>query len=414
MSPPRLRPSALLPPPGPLRRYAFVTLVDSTGTGAFLTGSTLFFTRVLGLSVGQVGLGLSIAGLAALLGSVPLGTLGDRFGHKRVWVALTIAEALFFAAYPLVGSFAGFLVVVTLLALASVGGSPLRGAYLSRIAGPEQRVRARAYNQAVSNVGISLGALGAGVALQVDTRTAYIVLVLANAVSYLAVAAVLLSLPAGDPVPRRPETRLFPVFRDRPFLAVTVLNGLLMTYAAVLTVALPLWIVQRTHAPRWAVAGVFLLNTVIAVTLQVRASRGAETVRGAAVAARRAGLVLLVACAVFAVSGVPSSPAGALAVLAVAAVLFTLGEMLQSAGSWGLSYGLAPEDRQGQYLGAWSMGTRIYDAAGPLLVVGLVLGLGAVGWLVLGAFLATVAASMVPVSAWAQRRRPEASGGAPS
>src|SRR5687767_14036973 len=153
MSPSRIRPGALLPPEGPLRRYAFVTQVGSLGTGAFLTGSTLFFTRVIGLSAAQVGLGLSIAGLAAMLGSVPLGTLGDRFGHKRVWVTLTVAEAALFGAYTLVGSFAGFVVVVTLLALASVGGSPLRGAYLSRIAGPEQRVRARAYNQAVFNVG---------------------------------------------------------------------------------------------------------------------------------------------------------------------------------------------------------------------------------------------------------------------
>jgi len=413
-APVRRRLAGLLPTTGPLRRYAFVTLVDSVGTGLFLTGSTLFFTRVVGLSVAQVGLGLSIAGLAALLAAVPLGTLGDRFGHRRVWVALTVTEGLLYAAYPLIRSLPGFLLVVTLLAMANVGGAPLRGAYLSSIAGPELRVRAKAYNQAVYNVGWSLGALGAGVALQFDTRTAYAFLALANAASYLVAAGVLLTLPQVTPAGSgRSAAGLFAVFRDRPFLAVTVLNGLLMVYGAVLTVALPLWIVQRTDAPRWSVAGMFLLNTVLAVLLQVWASRGAETIGGAARVSRRAGVVLLLACAVFAVSGaVPA--AGALVVLCLGGVLLTLGELWHGAGSWGLSYGLAPDDRQGQYLGAWAMGTRIYDAVGPVLVVALVLGLGPAGWLLLGGGFAALGVALVPVSAWAQRRMAQASAGSTS
>ena len=416
----RRRLTGLLPTAGPLRRYAFVTLVDSVGTGLFLTGSTLFFTRVVGLSVAQVGFGLSIAGLAALLAAVPLGTLGDRFGHRRVWVALTITEGLLYAVYPLIRSLPGFLVVVTLLAMANVGGAPLRGAYLSSIAGPELRVRAKAYNQAVYNVGWSLGALGAGVALQFDTRAAYTFLALANAASYLVAAGVLVTLPATTPARSdrsagsdRSVAGLFAVLRDRPFLAVTVLNGLLMTYGAVLTVALPLWIIQRTDAPRWSVAAMFLLNTVLAVLLQVWASRGAETVSGAARVSRRAGVALLVACAVFAVSGaVPA--VGALVVLALGGVLLTLGELWHGAGSWGLSYGLAPEDRQGQYLGAWAMGTRIYDAVGPLLVVALVLGLGPVGWLLLGVVFAALGVTLVPVSGWDQRRAAQVSAGSTS
>jgi MFS family permease len=79
------RARAVLPPAGPLRRYAFVSLVDATGTGMFLTASVLYFTRFAGLAAGSVALGLSLAGLAALIGAVPLGSLGDRFGHRRGW-----------------------------------------------------------------------------------------------------------------------------------------------------------------------------------------------------------------------------------------------------------------------------------------------------------------------------------------
>jgi predicted MFS family arabinose efflux permease len=176
-----VRARAVLPLAGPLRRYAFVSLVDATGTGMFLTVSVLFFTRFAGLAAGPVALGLSLAGLAAMIGAVPLGSLGDRFGYRRVWVLVTVVQAVVYAAYPFVRTFGEFVTLAALASLAEVGGSPLRAGYLSRIAGQQQRVRARAHNQAVSSVGWALGALAAGVALGAGTRAAYVSLVLADA-----------------------------------------------------------------------------------------------------------------------------------------------------------------------------------------------------------------------------------------
>ena len=123
----------------------------------FLTVSVLFFTRFAGLSAGSVALGLSLAGTAAMIGAVPLGSLGDRFGYRRVWVLVTVVQALVYAAYPFVRTFGELVTLAAVAALAEVGGSPLRAGYLSRIAGQEQRVRARAYNQAVSSAGWALG-----------------------------------------------------------------------------------------------------------------------------------------------------------------------------------------------------------------------------------------------------------------
>jgi hypothetical protein len=74
----------------------------------------------------------------------------------------------------------------------------------------------------------------------------------------------------------------------------------------------------------------------------------------------------------------------AVIVLGAGSVLLTLGEVLQQAGGWSLSYGLAPEDRQGEYLGAFAMGTRTYDSPGPILVTSLILGLGQLGWALRG------------------------------
>lgn len=422
------RARAVLPPAGPLRRYAFVSLVDATGTGMFLTVSVLFFTRFAGLAAGSVALGLSLAGLAAMIGAVPLGSLGDRFGHRRVWVLVTVVQAVVYAAYPFVRTFGEFVTLAAVAALAEVGGSPLRAGYLSRIAGPQQRVRARAYNQAVYSAGWALGALAAGVALGVGTRTAYVSLVLADAASFAMAAVILLTLPAAPPArplpagpaddgpagtaaagsgppSRQARARPRPVLRDLRYLTVCVLNGLLMTYGAILTVGLPLWIVRRTHAPAWTVAGTFMVSTLLVVTLQVRASRGADTVPGAARVVRRSGVLLLAACLVLASTRALPAPA-AIIVLGAGSVLLTLGEMLQQAGGWSLSYGLAPEDRQGEYLGAFAMGTRIYDSLGPILVTSLILGLGQLGWALLGLMYAGLALGLSAAAHWASRALP--------
>lgn len=396
-------PFVVLPPAGPLRRYAFITLVDSVGSGLFITISVLFFTRVIEFSITQVALGMSMAGFAALLGAIPLGSLGDRIGHRRVWILLTLVHAAAFAAYPLVTGYPAFVVLVAVVALADVGISPVRGAYLSLMAGPEVRVKARAYNQAVYNAGFALGAAGAGIALQFDSIAGYVALVLANSVSYLVAALVLLTLPAVAVQARKERTRVGAVLRDRPYVVVSVLNGLLMTYAAVLLVAIPLWIVNRTQAPAWSVGAVMILNTVLVVLLQVRASKGADTVPGAAIVIRRAGFAMLLACLILAVSGMlPTVPALLTVVLGV--TMLTVAELFHSAGSWGVSFGLAPEDRQGEYLGAFAMGGRIYDAVGPALVTGLALGLGAPGWVALGVLFLGLAFALAKASTWAQSR----------
>lgn len=384
-------PFVVLPPVGPLRRLAVVTLVDSLGTGLFLTVSALFFTGVVGLSVAEVATGLSVAGLAALLAAIPLGSWGDRFGLRRAWILLTLVNAAAFAVLPLVRSFPLFLAATTAMALADVGISPVRGAYLSLLAGPATRVRARAYNQVVVNVGFAVGAAGAGVVLALDTPAAYVALLLASSASYLVAAVVLRTLPAVTPP--RPGRSTGSVLRDRRYLLVSVLNGLLMTYLAVLTVALPLWIAHRTDAPAWSVGALAVVNTALVVTCQVRASRGADTVPGAARAVRRAGVALLLACLVLAGSGLVRGPA-ALAVLTVGMIVLTAAELFHSAGSWGLSFGLAPEDRQGEYLGAFAMGGRVYDTIGPVLVTGLVLGLGTAGWVVLGVLFLVLAGAL--------------------
>ncbi|WP_390897523.1 MFS transporter [Streptomyces justiciae] len=157
----------------------------------------------------------------------------------------------------------------------------------------------------------------------------------------------------------------------------------------------------RTDAPAWLVSALFVLNTGAVMLFQVRMARGVTGLASATRAVRRSGWVMLAACGVFALSAGGSAwpAAGA---LVVGAVLQVVAEMGQSAGSWQLSFDLAPADRVGEYQGFFGTGVTVARTLGPLVLTTLLLGWGTAGWLLLGGAALVASYAMGPV---ARRRR---------
>ncbi|MEO7942206.1 MAG: hypothetical protein ABIR34_02265, partial [Marmoricola sp.] len=195
--------------------------------------------------------------------------------------------------------------------------------------------------------------------------------------------------------------------RDRPYVALAALNAVLYLYMPMLSVLLPLYVAQRTQAPSWTIGAVFILNTVGVALLQVRASRSVSDPNTAAVAVRRAGVALLLACIVFAVASQPSGAVAATAVLACAAALQILGEVLLASGSWEIGFAFADPDRPGQWQGLYSSAIPLARALGPLALTGLVLTWDGPGWLVLGGVFAGAALLVGPVVGRTPAARPD-------
>ncbi|MFG2066068.1 MFS transporter [Micromonospora tulbaghiae] len=397
----------LLPEPGPSRTLALSTLVNTVGRGTWLTASALFLTRSVGLSVTQVGVALTLTALVSLVASTPMGYLADRLGPRGLQMAALLASAGCTAALVAVRSFTGFLVVGVLMAVADAGTRGARGALIAGAVPPDQRVRTRAYLRAVTNVGISVGTVLAGFALAADTRGAYVTLILLDAATYVLAAAVLLRLPPVPPMPAPAHGPRLIALRDRPFLAFTVLDGLMSMHFSLINIALPLWIAGHTTAPKWLISACLLVNTVVVILFQVRASRGTEDLTGAGRAARRAGVLLAVACALFAAGGgVPV--AAAVPLLLGGALVHVVGELWHAAAGWGISFGLAPAHAHGQYQGAYGMGMQLGSMVAPVVVTTLAIGWGVPGWLVLGVVFMLLGALVPPVVRWAARTRPAA------
>ncbi len=398
--------AGFLPPAGAPRNLAFAQLANSVGDGAFIVTSALFFTRVVGLSTAQVGLGLTIAWLVGFLTGVPLGNLADRKGPRGVAILLALSTSAAVGSFLFVRSFPLFLIAAIAYASSQTGLTAARQALLAGLVQPAERTRIRAFLQSTVNAGLAVGAALGGVALKFDTAPAYLTVFAIDATSFLVAAALIHRVPAVTAITLRVagEPRLA-VLHDRPYALLTFLNSIMLMFMPLLSLVAPLWIVERTNAPGWVVASLLIINTIGVALFQVRIARSVTDLRTATRSVRFAGVAMLAACGVFALSAIGLAPVGAAAVLAVAAALLTLGEMKLASGAWEISFGLAPADKQGQYQGFFGTGPAVARMLGPALLTTLVLGWGPIGWMVVGALFLGTSCATGPAVRWAARTR---------
>ncbi|MEH0556571.1 MFS transporter [Streptomyces sp. B21-101] len=392
---------------GPQRLLALAQLSNSVGDGAYYTTSALYFTQMIGIAPARVGLGLTLGWAVGSLAGVPLGRLADRHGARGTAVLLALATGLAVASFTLVRGFVPFVLVACGYATAQSGLAAARQALLAGLVPAGERTGLLARLQATLNAGLAVGAGLGGLALHAGTRAAYLGVFAVDAVSFLVCALLLASLPRVAPRTLRPSGggggsgsksgSGLGVLRDRPYALVALLNTVLLLRMPLLSLVLPLWITERTGAPAWLVSALFVLNTAAVTVFQVRAARGVTGLESATRAVRRAGWVMCAACAVFALSA-GASPWVAAGVLVLGSVLQVAAEMGQSAGSWQLSFDLAPADRVGEYQGLFGTGVTVARTLGPLVLTWLLVEWGTPGWLLLGAAMVAASYAMGPAA----------------
>jgi MFS family permease len=395
----------LLPETRAARVMALATLINLTGYGMYIVVAVLYFTRIVGLSPTQVGVGLSIAGLFGLLSGVPMGHLADRVGGRELIIVLLLLGAVAAAAAAVVETYWQFVLQASLLAIFDRGSAAVRGGLIASTSTGPERIRTRAYLRSVTNVGLAIGGGSAALALIADTKTAYVTVILVNATTFIATAWILRYYPHIDAVPAEEGAPIWQVFRDLPYVVMTALMAAMAVQYAIIDVGVPLWVDNYTTAPRWTVSLLFVINTVVVILFQVAVSRRAESVTVAARVISLSGLVLWLACVLFAASEGRSTE-WAVACLVAAGLVHVTGEMMQAAGQFCLGQELAPDHAQGQYQGLASTGFSLSAMIAPTVITLLPIKLGAPGWWLLGGIFVVLGAAMAPVATWAQRTRP--------
>ncbi len=397
-----------------LRRLLTVTLVDTLGRGAFFTLTSLYLITIVGIPAVAVGLGLTVAGAVGVASSLAFGHLADRFSARRMLIWLHVVQGSALVAYVLVHDVATLIVTASVVTLAQQGGGSVRSAAIGRAFPGSERVRVRATMRTVTNVGIGVGTALAAIPLAIGTGEAYRVTMVVSGLLFVSSAFLVSGLSSArvDPTPadrtdtgtivRREPAGRSP-YRDVRFLAVAALTGVFGMQFGLFEVAVPLWVVQHTVAPDVLVSPLLLVNTVCVVLLQVRMSRGTDTVAGAARVMRHAGWVMALACGLWAAAGwvrgddwVPA--ATATAVLVAAAVAHSLAEITSSAAGWALSFELAPADRIGAYQGVYGTGYAVAAMVAPAVVTLTAIDLGTPGWAILAVVFLAAALGVAAIA----------------
>ncbi|MGZ6853113.1 MAG: MFS transporter, partial [Mycobacteriaceae bacterium] len=384
-------------PPSPLAgRLSVQSLLFALGEGTFMTGSAVFFTQIVGLTAAQVGLGLTIAGVASFLVAVPMGKLVDRFGPKKMWAVSAAGQAAMFCFWPFIEGFPGYVAMAVGMEVVGVLGGTGYGAYTIDVLPPGERVKSRAYMYSMLNVGFTLGAMSGGIALAFHSNDVLHALPWFTAGIFLLNAVAITRLPRAPHDDRTPEDRAVTIsgpgpLRNVGWLLSTFFVGVFWTNQVLLNVVIPLWLVEETDAPRVLLAFLFGTNTVMCIFLPMAAARGVKDVSTALRAIRVSSTFFVLSCVITLLT---HDTVGwvTIALVWLGHVTVTGAELYLSAASWTFEAELMDPRRRGAYQGAAGLSGTLGKVWAPAVYTFLAMNWGASGWLVIAGIivLATV------------------------
>lgn len=377
---------------------AWGTLARSLGSGGILTLLVLYFVSNRDFPAEQVGLALSLGGLAGVLASVPAGRLSEGSRSRTTAATSVMVQGVAVVGYVAVGSFPALILAACFVGLFEASSNASRGSLVAGLVDGNDRVLVRAKLRAVTNGGSSVGAALGALVLAANRPGIWNLSIVVCGVCFIAGGLCIARVSAPAAVVRPADARVWAVLHDRKFIYLAALNVILSMNLGILTVALPVWIASAVSAPAWAYGALIVLNTVLVVLFQVRASKPVKDIASGGRAMRNAGLYLAGCCVIFSAAGhVPRW--WALVILVVGGVVHAVGEMVYSAGSWALSYDMAPAHAHGQYQGAFAMSTQLGSAITPAVTTSLIVGLGFPGWWIVGALMLLAGVACIPLAA---------------
>lgn len=348
--------------PGAIWIHFTATLVNRMGTMA-LPFLVLYLTRELGFTPERSGLMLSLYGVAALVVSPFLGRLADRVGHVRTMEASLLTSGFVLFAYPLARTTEAVVAATILLAVTSEAFRPASMSVLTDLAPPHQRKAAFAVNRLAVNLGMSIGPAVGGILATIDFPAIFRV----DGATSLAGLAILVltgfrvvehrrgSPSPGDaePAPSRPG------WSNAALLAFL---GCCIPAAMVFFQhegALPLDLVQGLGLSPAFFGGLFTINTIMIVFLEVRLNLATShwTHRRSMALG---GIFLAAGFGALAFSHTAWAVAGTV-------VIWTVGEMILLPSMSNYVADLAPVDRRGEYMGLYSMAWGVAFGVGPWL-----------------------------------------------
>jgi MFS family permease len=365
--------------------------INGFGDGLWFSIWAIFFTRVQHIPAEQMGVAVGLGGAIGLLAAVPAGVLADRRGPREVLAAVVAFRGLVMILFIFVGGFWSLLAVTALFAAAQSAAVGIRVTLVYGLMPADGRLRLLAQSRVVQHIAYAVGAGGATVVLAVGTRPAFVVAVLANAVTFVANAWLIAHVPRVAPVPPEHRQATTRAVRDLPYGAIMMSTAVLALCWSILSSGLPLWIANDTSAGIWMAGVAIAISSGLIALFQIRVTRDGAAIGTGVRNTWISAVALAGCCVIFAAAAWPRSPLLAMAILVAGVIVHVIGELYYVASRWKLSLDLMARGGEGQYQGVAASTEAIAIALGPAAVTAAVSGLGVRGWLILGgAFIVAV------------------------
>ena len=353
------------------------TLLNWFGTGMVVPFTLIYLHDVRGFALATAGLVAATFGAASIFSTIAAGSLVDRLGARGVLVGATVVLAAGYGLFPLVAEpWHGFL----LMGVAGIGNGalwPSSTTFMIGITPEHRRHAAFGLNRIVGNLGLGLGGLAGGLIAATGIDSAFTLLFLADAATFLCLAGLVRRLPA-PPAPERaaeaPTGSYRDVLRNRPFLCFLGLNTIFVAAGyAQLEASLPIFAKHQAGVGEAWIGALFLANVLVIVVAQMpicRLLEGRRRMRALALMSVLWAVAWLVAAA----TGLAQTPGAAGLILIVAVGIFGLGECLHGPVSATVAADLAPAELRGRYMALNTNSIAIGMTLGPA-AAGLLLGL---------------------------------------
>lgn len=343
--------------------------LSALGSGMSMPFMLVYLHQVRGIDMATAGLALSTIALASFVGNPLGGTLADRFGARAALaLGLTFSAAGAATLGWATGAPVAFL-AATLLGLGNSIAWPAFDALLATVVEPERRSAAFAVRHATLNAGIAIGAVVAGIIVDVTRPATFEVIYLIDAATFLLFIPVLLVIPAAPaqaseaPVASGYRT----VLRDRLFISVVGLSALVVTVGfSQYHAAFPGWATRDHGIPVSALGICFAANAATVVLAQLPVLR--------ALTGHRRTTAVSLACAGWAaawtlalVAGHSGSGWPAIAGFIATMVMFGIAETALAPTLTAIVNDLAPEHLRGRYNAVSALGWTTGFFVGPAI-----------------------------------------------
>ena len=358
------------------------------GYGAVLPFEVIYLHDGRGFSLGIAGLVVGLLTGIAVLISPLTGPLIDRFGARATATGAGIALAAGYLGLGLAQSPVWAFVAAALAGIGNGALNPSQSTLIAVLAPSEIRHRVTAVSRVASNAGIGLGGALGGIVAGFGL-TGFILLFLANAVTYLVYVFVLVAVVRENvrPVPIPGGYRL--VLRDRAFIHLALTNMAIIGVGwGVFTWLIPPYAKDQIGVSAQWIGLLLLANAITVVVAQVPITRLAEGRRRVVMMALGAWIFVF-ACLLAVTAGF--STRLAYMTLILASIIVGIGECFHTTVLMPLVADLAPASLRGRYMASIGLSWWIGLALAPTLgMQGL--SLSPVATFLAAAAIATVAA----------------------